>query len=105
MNNTVRFFPFMPKPKETGTLIGAIFFYILVFCISTTIWFFGSIICLILAFIIGWILGLTIVLAFLAPIVGFILGLLPGIVGFAGFGYALMGTIFAIMSYNGHEFN
>ncbi len=80
MNKLIKFFPLMPTPKDTGKLILAILFYLIVPGIV------GG--------IIGFILGITIILAPLALIVGL-----------AVTAYTIMGVVFAIMSYTGHDFS
>ena len=106
MNKLIKFFPLMPQPKESGKLVGAIFFYVfvpnIVALILSGIW---TIFAVILSAAIGFLLGLTVVLAPLAVVVGFILGLPGLLIGLLGFAYMVMGIIFAILSYNGREFN
>lgn len=80
MNKLIKFFPFMPAPKETGKLILAILFYLIVPAI--------------VAGIIGFILGITIILSPLAFVVGL-----------AATAYTIMGIVFAIMSFTGHDFS
>lgn len=80
MNKLIKFFPFMPTPKETGKLILAILFYLIVPGIV------GG--------IIGFILGITIILAPLSIVVGL-----------AATAYTIMGVVFAIMSFTGHDFS
>ena len=79
MKTLLKFFPFMPAPKETGKLIWALVFYLIVPTLVSAV--------------LGFVLGLTIILAPLAVIIGFVLGL-----------YGLAGLIFAIMSYAGFDF-
>ena len=76
METLLKFFPFMPEPKETGKFILALAFYLIVPPI--------------VSFIIGAILGLTIILAPVGIIVGFVLGI-----------YGLAGTVFAILKFAG----
>ncbi|MBR6509371.1 MAG: hypothetical protein IKT38_02055 [Clostridia bacterium] len=80
MNKLLKFFPLMPAPKEESKLIWAIVFYVLVPPI--------------VAMILGFILGLTIILLPLAFIVGL-----------AASAYTVMGIVFAILCYTGHDFN
>ena len=76
METLLKFFPFMPAPKETGKFILALAFYLIVPPI--------------VSFIIGAILGLTIILAPVGVLVGFVLGI-----------YGLAGTVFAILKFAG----
>ena len=80
MDKLIKFFPFMPEGKDTTKLILAILFYIFVPPIPCAI--------------IGFILGLTIILSPLAILVGLV-----------GSAYTIMGVVFAIMSYTGNKFN
>ena len=74
METILKFFPFLPEPKDTGKLVLAILFYMIVPPM--------------VSMIIGFILGLTIILAPVAVIVGSALGI-----------YGLAGTVFAILKY------
>ena len=77
----------MPQKKETGKLVGAIIFYALV----------PSTVSIILSAILGFLLGLTMILAPLAIVVGLVLGSL-------GSAYMIMGIVFAILSFVGKKF-
>lgn len=74
MDKWIKFFPFMPEPKDTNKLIIAILFYVFVPSIV------GS--------IIGFFLGLTIVLLPLAFVVG------PAVTA-----YTVIGIVFAVLRY------
>ena len=76
METLLKFFPFMPAPKETGKFILALVFYV----IGVPI----------ISMIIGALLGLTIILVPLAFIVGIIASV-----------YSLAGTVFAILKFAG----
>lgn len=78
MDKLIKFFPFMPAEKEVGKFILALAFYLLV---PTPV-----------AGIIGFVLGLTIILAPVGIIVGFVLGI-----------YGLMGAVLALLSFLGHD--
>ncbi len=78
MNKLLKFFPLMPAKGDTAKLVWAIVFYFFVPTIA--------------AGIIGFILGITIILAILAPIVGLVAAV-----------YQVMGIVFAIMNYLGKE--
>lgn len=80
MNKLIKFFPFLPAQKDTGKLILALLFYAFVPGIV------GS--------IVGFILGLTIILAPLAIVVGLALT-----------AYSIAGIVFAIMTFTGHDFS
>ena len=74
METVLKFFPFLPEPKDTGKLVLAILFY-----------FLGvPVVC----GIIGFVLGLTIILSPIALLVGAVGGV-----------YSLAGTVFAILKY------
>ena len=79
MEKLIKFFPFMPQPMDGGKLALAILFYLFVPGIA------GG--------IIGFIMGLTIILLPLTTLVGI-----------AVTAYTVMGIVFAVMSYNGHDF-
>lgn len=80
MDKLIKLFPLLPAEKATGQLIGLICFYLFVPSIA------GG--------IVGFVLGLTIILA---PI--------SYLVGLAVTAYTVMGIVFSIMSYCGHKFN
>ena len=79
MKSLLKFFPLMPAEKDTGKLVLAILFYLFV---PSTI---GA--------IIGFILGLTIILLPLAFIVGTIVS-----------AYTIAGIVFAVLCYAGQKF-
>ena len=74
----IKYFPLMPGEKETGKLILAIAFYLIVPPIAVTI--------------VSFILGLTVILA---P-VALVLGLACNV-------YIILGIIFAVLSYMGKD--
>ena len=74
----IKYFPLMPAAKETGKLILAIAFYLIVPGLVGTI--------------VGAILGITIILLPLTPVVGLL-----------GTVYTVLGIIFAVMSYMGKD--
>ena len=76
MSTLLKFFPLMPKKGEVGKLVGAIIFY--------------AIVPVLVAAIIGFILGLTMILAPLAIVVGSVLGV-----------YGTAGLVFAILQFAG----
>lgn len=78
MDKLIKFFPLMPEEKDGGKLAVAIIFYLFVPSIV------GS--------IIGFILGLTVILLPLAFVVGTVVS-----------AYTVMGIVFAIMKYSGHD--
>ncbi len=78
MKTLIKFFPFLPRTKDTGILILAVIFYLFVPPI--------------VGIIIGALLGVTIILLPLASVVGMVVS-----------AYTIMGIIFAIMSYQGKE--
>ena len=84
MEKLMKFFPLLPEEKDTTKLIWAIVFYVLV----------PSPVAVIIATILGMILGITMILLPLAPVVG-------GALGLAGTVYSVMGIVFAIMKYTG----
>ena len=86
MEKLIKLFPLLPQPKQTGKLIGSIIFYA----------FVPGIVVVPVAAIIGFLLGITIILAALAPVTGFVIGL-------AGTAYSICGIVFAIMKYLGKE--
>lgn len=74
----IKYFPLMPAEKETGKLILAIAFYLIVPGLVGAV--------------VGAVLGITIILLPLTPIVG----LLSTV-------YTVLGIIFAVMSYMGKD--
>ena len=78
MSKLVKFFPLLPAEKDVGGLILAILFY---FFVPS---FVGG--------VIGFILGLTVILLPLSFVVGLVV-----------FAYTVMGIVFAIMKFSGKE--
>lgn len=78
MQTLIKFFPLMPERNDGGKLALAILFYLFVPSIV------GS--------IIGFILGLTVILLPLAFVVGLVVT-----------AYTVMGIVFAVMRYSGRE--
>ena len=76
MNTLIKFFPFIPAEKDTGKLLLALLFYLVVLPIIN--------VC------VGFILGLTVILLPLAFFTGFFFGI-----------YGLLGTVLAIVGYLG----
>ena len=79
MNKLIKIFPFLPEQGNVGKLVLAILFYLIAPSVA--------------GFIIGFILGLTLILIPLA-----------GIVGLALTVYSIMGIVFAILKFTGKEF-
>ena len=80
MEKLLKFFPLMPAAKDTAKLVWAIVFYALVPPIACGI--------------VGFILGVTVILAPLAFVVGI-----------AGTAYTAFGIVCAILSYIGKDLN
>lgn len=78
MEKWIKYFPLMPEEKDTNKLVLAILFYLFVPPIA--------------AGIIGFILGLTVILL---P--------LSFVVGLACSAYTILGIVFAVLKYTGRE--
>ena len=78
MEKWIQYFPLMPEEKDTNKLVLAILFYLFVPLIA--------------AGIIGFILGLTVILL---P--------LSFVVGLACSAYTILGIVFAVLKYTGRE--
>ena len=76
MNTLIKFFPFIPAEKDGGKLVLALLFYLVIVPIINLI--------------VGFILGLTVILIPLAFFTGFFFGI-----------YGLVGTVLAIVGYLG----
>ena len=76
MDTLIKFFPFMPEPKDGGKLAIALVFYLLALPI--------------IGMIVGAIMGLTIILLPLAPVVGAFCGI-----------YGTVGMVLAIVRFCG----
>ena len=74
----IKYFPLMPAAKETGKLILAFAFYLIVPGLVGTI--------------VGAVMGITLILLPLTPVVGLL-----------GTVYTVLGIIFAVMSYMGKD--
>ena len=79
METLLKFLPFMPEKNDGGKLAIALVFYLLVPPLA--------------AGIVGFVLGLTIILAPVALVVGL-----------AASAYTILGVVFAILSYTGYDF-
>ena len=78
MEKWIKYFPLMPEEKDTNKLVLAILFYLFVPPIAASI--------------IGFILGLTVILL---P--------LSFVVGLACSAYTILGIVFAVLKYTGRE--